>query len=99
MRPIHVAQLDKSRPVLILTRETGPPPPEPGHGRPGHQHHPWPVHRGVGRTGQRPRDDSVVCSDKIVTVPTATLGRLVGYLLPRQEAELAEAIRTAFDLV
>jgi len=31
-------------------------------------------------------------------VPKAVLGRHIGYLLPAQEAELADAIRAAFDL-
>ena len=43
--------------------------------------------------------DCAVSCDNIVTVPASTLGRLIGYLLPQQEAELAEAIRTAFDLI
>ena len=43
--------------------------------------------------------DSVVSCDNILTVPTATLGRCVGHLLPTQEADLAEAVRAAFDLV
>jgi mRNA interferase MazF len=42
--------------------------------------------------------DSVVSCDNIVTVPKATLGRQVGYLLPAQEVALAEAIQAAFDL-
>jgi mRNA interferase MazF len=42
--------------------------------------------------------DSVVSCDNIVTVPVSTLGQHIGYLLPAQEPELAEAIRTAFDL-
>jgi mRNA interferase MazF len=42
--------------------------------------------------------DSVVSCDNIVTVPVSALGPLVGYLLPAQEAALAEAIRIAFDL-
>lgn len=43
--------------------------------------------------------DAVVSCDNIVTVPTSTLGRRVGHLLPAQEPGLAEAIRAAFDLV
>jgi mRNA interferase MazF len=41
----------------------------------------------------------VVSCEKIVTVPTAAIGRRVGQLLPAQEPALAAAIRTAFDLV
>jgi len=42
--------------------------------------------------------ESVVSCDNIVTVPTSALGRQIGYLLPAQEADLAHAIRAAFDL-
>jgi mRNA interferase MazF len=42
--------------------------------------------------------ESVVSCDNIVTVPASALGPQIGYLLPAQEAALAEAIRTAFDL-
>lgn len=41
---------------------------------------------------------AVVSCDNIVTVPTSTLGRHIGYLLPAQEAELVGAIHAAFDL-
>lgn len=98
MRPIHVAQLDKGRPVLILTRELVRP-------------HLTRVTvapitttiRGLstevpvgGRNGLD--HDSVVSCDNIVTVPASTLGRHLGYLFPQQEPELAQAIRAAFDL-
>jgi mRNA interferase MazF len=98
MRPIHVAQLDKARPVLVLTREAV---------------RPYLVRvtvapitstiRGlstevsVGRRNGLDRE-SVVSCDNIVTVPAATLGRHVGYLLANQEPELADAIQAAFDL-
>lgn len=98
MRPIHIAQLDKARPVLVLTRELV---------------RPYltrvtvaPISstiRGLSTeitvgAGNGLDHDSVVSCDNIVTVPTSTLGRHLGYLLPRQEPELAQAIRTAFDL-
>jgi len=41
---------------------------------------------------------SVVSCDNIVTIPTAALGRQVGVLFPAQEGQLADAIRSAFDL-
>lgn len=98
MRPIHIAQLDKPRPVLVLTREAV---------------RPYltrvtvaPITstiRGLSTevpVGRRNGLDhkSVVSCDNIVTVPAATLGRHVGYLLLSQEPELAEAIQAAFDL-
>ena len=97
-RPIHLAQLDKSRPVLILTREAV---------------RPYlarvtvaPITttiRGlstevpVGRANGLDHD-SVVSCDNVVTVPTSAVGRRVGHLLPAQEPALATAIRAAFDL-
>jgi len=99
MRPIHIAQLDKARPVLILTREAVRP-------------HLTRVTvapitttiRGlstevpVGRANGIDHD-SVISCDNLVTVPTSTLGRHIGYLLPAQEADLSAAIRAAFDLM
>lgn len=98
MRPIHTARLDKSRPVLILTRElvrphlssvTVAPITSTIRGLSTEV----PVGRINGLDG-----DCVVSCDNIVTVPTAALGRLIGYFLPAQESALSAAIRAAFDL-
>jgi mRNA interferase MazF len=98
MRPIHIAELDKARPVLVLTRELVRPhltrvtvAPITG------------TIRGLSTEVPVGRDngldhDSVVSCDNVVTVPSSSLGRRVGYFLPRQEPSLAKAIRTAFDL-
>lgn len=43
--------------------------------------------------------ESVISCDNITTVQASALGRHVGYLLDKQEAELTEAIRAAFDLL
>ena len=98
MRPIQVAQLDKARPVLILTREIVRPhmsrvtvAPITGTIRGLATEVPVGQANGLDR-------DSVVSCDNIVTVPVSTLGQHIGYLLPSQEPELAEAIRVAFDL-
>ena len=42
--------------------------------------------------------DAVVTCDMVTTIPRSHLGRHVGYLLADQEAALAAAIATAFDL-
>jgi mRNA interferase MazF len=42
--------------------------------------------------------DSVVSVDNVVTIPVTALGHQIGFLLPDQESDLAEAIRNAFDL-
>lgn len=40
----------------------------------------------------------IVSCDNIVTIPTDSLGRQIGYLRSAQERDLSEAIRNAFDL-
>jgi mRNA interferase MazF len=98
MRPIHIARLDKQRPVLVLTRELVRP-------------HLTTVTiapiatriRGLstevsvgaenGLTGP-----SVVSCDNITTIPTDTLGDQIGVLLDSQEQTLTDAIAAAFDL-
>lgn len=98
MRPIHIAHLDKARPVLVLTRELVRP-------------HLTRVTvapitstvRGLSTeisvgTANGLEQDGVVSCDNIVTVPKDTIGCQVGYLLLSQEAELSEAVRLAFDL-
>ncbi|MGH9297558.1 MAG: type II toxin-antitoxin system PemK/MazF family toxin [Acidimicrobiales bacterium] len=98
MRPIHVAQLDKPRPVLVLTREGVRP-----HLR---RVTVAPITTTIrGLSSEVPvgaangiEHDSVVSCDNILTVPVSTLGRQVGYLLAAQEPQLAQAVCSAFDL-
>lgn len=98
MRPIHAARLDKSRPVLILTREvvrphlsrvTVAPITSTIRG--------LSTEVSVGPANGLERT-SVVSCDNIVTVPVSALGRQLGFLLTDQETGLTEAIRAAFDL-
>jgi len=99
MRPIHLARLDKERPVLILTRALV----RPHLARVSVA----PITTTIrGLSSEVPvgsanglDNDSVVSCDNILTVPVSRLGRHVGYLLPAQEAQLSESIRAAFDLV
>src|SRR5215203_47720 len=42
--------------------------------------------------------DCVVSLDNVLTVPTDTLGRIVGYPRDGQEAQLARAVVMAYDL-
>jgi mRNA interferase MazF len=98
VRPIHIAQLDKARPVLVLTRELVRPQlswvtvaPITSTVRSLSTKSRWESQRarsGLGRKLRQRRN-----------VPTSTLGPLVGYLLPWQGAKLADAIRAAFDLM
>jgi mRNA interferase MazF len=98
VRPIHSAQLDKMRPVLVLTRELV---------------RPYLSRVTVAPITTRARglsteltvgpangldSGSVVTCDNIVTVPVSALGPQIGVLLAAQEVLLADAIRAAFDL-
>ena len=98
MRPIYTARLDKTRPVVVLTRDVVRP-------------HLTRVTvapitstiRGLSTevpVGSRNGldHDSVVSCDNIVTVPVDTLVRQVGYLLADQEEALTTAIHAAYDL-
>lgn len=98
MRPIHVAHLDKARPVLVLTREVVRP-------------HMTAITIAPITTTMRglstelPVDErngldepSVVNCDNITTIPTGALGAQIGGLLEHQEQALGDAIKAAFDL-
>ena len=98
MRPIHTAQLDKRRPVLVLTRElvrphlsgvTVAPITTTVRGLSTEV----PVAMANGLAGE-----GVISCDNIVTIPTGALGPKIGVLLPAQGAALATAIQAAFDL-
>jgi mRNA interferase MazF len=98
MRPIHVAQLDKSRPVLVLTREVVRPylntvtvAPITTTVRGLSTEVPCDAANGLEHPG------AVAC-DHITTIPVASLGRQIGRLLEHQESAVTEAIRAAFDL-
>jgi mRNA interferase MazF len=98
MRPIHLADLDKTRPVLVLTREqvrahrslvTVAPITSRVRGLATEV---W-----VGSVNGLDHG-SVVNLDLIDTIPTADLGPRVGWFLPEQESALTEAVHAAFDL-
>ena len=98
MRPIHQAQLDKVRPVLVLTRELVRP-----HLRRVTVAPITTTMRGLStEVSVGPTNgldvDSVVSCDDIVTVPVSALGAQLGVLFPAQEPQLARAIQAAFDL-
>lgn len=98
MRPIHLAALDKTRPVLVLTRELVRPhlttvtiAPITSTIRGLSTEVPVDVANGLAQR-------SVVSCDNITTIPADALGERIGLLLDRQEPALSEAIRAAFDL-
>jgi mRNA interferase MazF len=98
MRPIHVAHLDKARPVLVLTRELVRP------------HLTTvtvaPITTTIrGLSTEVPVDvanglsgPSVVSCDNVTTIPVDALRDQIGALLDDQERQLGYAIRAAFDL-
>lgn len=99
MRPIVVASLDKRRPVVVLTRELVRP-----HLRRVTIAPITSTVRGLSTevsVGKRNglEQESVVSCDNVTTIEVESLGEQIGYLLPDQEAALAEAINVAFDLV
>ncbi len=98
MRPIHLARLDKSRPVLVLTREVVRP----------HMNTVTvaPITTTIRGLSTEMRlgpangleQPYVVACDHLTTIPVTALGRQIGRLLDEQEARLTSAIRAAFDL-
>ena len=98
MRPIHIADLDKPRPVVVLTRElvrssmtnvTVAPVTSTIRG----------LYSEV-RVGKENNLEGpgVISCDNIQTIPRAALGKQIGWLLAKQETELGVAINHAFDL-
>jgi mRNA interferase MazF len=98
MRPIHLARLDKSPPVLVLTRELVRP-----HLNTVTVAPITTTIRGLSTevpcgTANGLEQRSAIACDHITTIPAANLGRQIGRLLDEQEAALADAIHAAFDL-
>jgi mRNA interferase MazF len=98
MRAIHVAQLDKARPVLILTRELVWP-----HLRTVTVAPITTTVRGLSSevgvdAANGLTEPSVVSCDNITTIPADALGEQIGVLLDSQEPTLSQAIMVAFDL-
>ncbi len=98
MRPIHLARLDKVRPVLILTREavrrfrsqvTVAPITSTIRG--------LSVEVPVGEANGLDHESVINC-DTVLTVEASLIGRWIGVLHDSQETELTRAIHAAFDL-
>lgn len=98
MRDIHIAHLDKARPVVVLTRE-------PVRAAMRRVTVAPITSTAKGLSTEVPVDaangldqPSVISCDNIITIDKAALGRHVGFLFERQERELAAAIANAFSL-
>lgn len=98
MREICLARLDKTRPVVVLTREaaraamrkvTVAPITSTAKGLSSEV--PVGPHNGLD-------GECVISMDNVVTIPTGLLGRTLGYLDDQQEALLARAAVLAYDL-
>ena len=98
MRPIHRARLDKTRPVLILTRELVRP-----HLNTVTVAPITTTVRGLSTEvalgpANGLEQTCVAACDHITTIPVEVLGPQVGRLLDSQEPLLTQAIHAAFDL-
>jgi mRNA interferase MazF len=98
MRPIHLARLEKVRPVVVLTRDLVRPylrsvtiAPITSTIRGLSTEVPVGAANGLDH-------DSVVSCDNVTTITTDRLLQQIGYLLPAQESALTGAIVAAFDL-
>jgi mRNA interferase MazF len=98
MRDIHIAHLDKARPVVVLTREavrsamrrvTVAPVTGTMKG--------LSTEVAIGRANGLDQDCVISC-DNIMTIDKAALGRHLGFLFDHQEPALAQAIVNAFAL-
>jgi mRNA interferase MazF len=97
MRPIHLADLDKRRPVLVLTREVARP----------HLRNVTVVAitstiRGMAvevplGPANGLEQDCVANLDDVQTIPVDDVFEQIGWLLPAQEAALTDAIQAAYD--
>lgn len=98
MREICLARLDKTRPVLVLTREAA-------RGAMA-KVTVAPITSTIkGLSSEVPLDDRngvdhacAVALDNVMTIPTSLLGRTIGFLRPDQERDLAVAMVLAYDL-
>ena len=98
MRPIHLARLDRTRPVVVLTRAAVRP----------HLANVTvaPITSTIrGLSTEVPvgainglDHQSVVSLDNVQTIPVDRLGRVIGRLHGAQEEALTRAIHAAFDL-
>ena len=98
MREICLARLDKTRPVVVLTRETARAAMT--------KVTVAPITSTVkGLSSEVPLGpangldhDSAIALDNVFTIPVQLLGRTIGFLTEAQETQLARAIVLAYDL-
>lgn len=98
MREICLARLDKTRPVVVLTRELARAAMSKVTVAPITS-----TMKGLSSEVPLGRENglehaSAISVDNTVTIPAALLGRTIGFLTEQQEAQLATAVMLAFDL-
>jgi len=98
VREICLVRLDKTRPAVVLTREAARAAMTKVTVAPITS-----TTKGLSSEVRLGPDNGldhecVVSLDNVLTVPTDSLGRIVGYLSDRQEAQLAHAVVMAYDL-
>jgi mRNA interferase MazF len=98
VREICLARLDKTRPVLVLTREVARAAltnvtvaPITSTARGLSSELPVGARNGLDH-------ECVASLDNVLTVPVGVLGRTIGFLSEEQEHDLARAVVLAFDL-
>jgi mRNA interferase MazF len=99
MRDIHIAHLDKARPVVVLTREPVRPAMRRVTVAPITSMAKGLSTEVVVGPANGLEQECVISCDNIVTIDKAALGRHIGFLFERQEAALAAAIMNAFALL
>lgn len=99
MRAIHLVQIDKTRPAVVLTRESARAgmarvtvAPITSRVRGLRSEVPLGPANGLDR-------DCVASCDNVMTVRTSQVGRLIGFLRSEDERALTQALTDAFDLV
>lgn len=98
MRPIHLARIEKTRPVLVLTRDLARPAMS--------KVTVAPITSTIkGLSTEVPvgpanglNHDCVVSCDNVATISTTSLDRQIGWFTDQQERALAAALVLAFDL-
>ncbi len=98
MREICLARLDKTRPVLVLTREPARTAMTKVTVAPITSTIKGLSSEVLVGTANGLDHDCAVALDNVLTIPTAALGRTIGYLRTGQEQELARAIVLAYGL-
>lgn len=98
MREICLARLDKTRPVAVLTREAARSAMTKVTVAPITS-----TVKGLSSEVRLGRENGLdhacaISIDNTVTIPASALGRSIGFLTEKQEAQLATAVMLAFDL-